>query len=269
MIIDGHVHAAGEFANAETIVHVLDRLGVDKLVLCPSLKNNTQLKTPERISIPGTSGADKYFLLNRLCRLSYRLLLKTQGDGNALVHSLVQQCPQRIVQFYWLDPQEPGSIQQLEGRLTNWAVKGIKLHQACNPFRNDSLEMHQVARFAGETHLPVFIHPYSKQEVRRLIGLVNSYPQTNFIFAHLIGLEIIAGYADSLPNVSYDISGGDVVSLERLAYALKTFGADRLVLGSDEPFGSLEHSLERVQRLDISKAEKKRILGENLWEVIR
>jgi predicted TIM-barrel fold metal-dependent hydrolase len=269
MIIDGYVHAAGQFANAEKIVEVLDKLGVDKLVLCPSLKNNTQLRNLKRISIPVVSSAAKYFLLNRLCRLSYRYLLRDQGDGNPFVHSLVQQCPRRIIQFYWLDPQELGSVEELEDTLKNWDVKGIKLHQACNRFRNDSQEMHQVARLASERDLPIFIHPYSRQEVGRLIDLVSSYPKTNFILAHLIGLEIAADCASNLTNIYYDISGGDVISPERLECALRILGAERLILGSDEPFGSLEGSLARVQRLDISEAQREQVLGENLRALCR
>jgi len=68
MIIDGHTHAAGAFADAGPIAETLDDLGVDKIVLCPSLKNNTQLRTPESLSIPLVGPADKYLLLNRLWR---------------------------------------------------------------------------------------------------------------------------------------------------------------------------------------------------------
>jgi predicted TIM-barrel fold metal-dependent hydrolase len=105
--------------------------------------------------------------------------------------------------------------------------------------------------------------------VGRLIDLTRSYPQTNFIVAHLLGLEIVADYASDLTNIYYDISGGDVISPERLEYALETFGAERLILGSDEPFGSLENSLARVRRLNISEAHKELVLGENLRTLCR
>jgi hypothetical protein len=38
MIIDGHAHAAGVFFSAETLVSVLDELGVDKAVLCQNVR---------------------------------------------------------------------------------------------------------------------------------------------------------------------------------------------------------------------------------------
>lgn len=35
MVIDGHAHACGEFANVEQLIELLDKLGVDKVALCP------------------------------------------------------------------------------------------------------------------------------------------------------------------------------------------------------------------------------------------
>jgi predicted TIM-barrel fold metal-dependent hydrolase len=265
MIIDGHAHAGRAFSDPDRIGETLDRLGVDKVALCPTVKNNTQLRTPEGVSFPVIRAADKYFLANRLLRPLYGLLLRDQGDGNGLVHALARKHPRRILQFYWLDPREGGAIQRLEDALGDWPIRGIKLHQACNRFRNDALEMRRVAQLAGEKQLPIFIHPYSRREVRRLLDLARRYPETRFIVAHLLGLEIASPYAGELTNVYYDISGhDDVITPERLQLALETFGPARLVFGSDEPFLRCADSLARVRSLRIPEADKERILGQNL-----
>ncbi len=270
MIINGHAHAGRAFSDPDRIGETLDRLGVDRVALCPTVKNNTQLRMPEGVSLPLARAADKYFLANRLLRSLYGFVLRDQGDGNALVRALARRHPERILQFYWLDPQEPGSIQRLEDALRDWPIRGIKLHQACNRFRNDGPEMHRVARLAGERQLPIFIHPYSRREVRRLLDLARSYPGTRFIVAHLLGLEVASPYAGELTNVYYDISGhDDVITPERLELALRAFGPTRLVFGSDEPFLRCADSLARVRSLSILEADKKRILGENLVALCR
>lgn len=89
-----------------------------------------------------------------------------------------------------------------------------------------------------------------------IIGLMRSHPQTSFILAHLLGLELVADYADDLPNLYYHTSGGDPITPERLAYALDVFGPERLIVGSDEPFGSLDDSLARIRELPISDTER-------------
>jgi hypothetical protein len=264
MIIDGHVHAAGVFADTAQIATVLDKHGVDKIVLCPSLKNNTRLRAPERIPVPVIKDPDRYFLLNRLCKFSYQFIIRDRGDGNAFVHTLAQQHPARIIQFYWLNPRAPDALQQLDKALVTWPIRGIKLHQACDTFRNDRPEMARVAAFAAEHGLPIFIHPYTKREVVRLVALMRRYPQTNVILAHLMGMEIIADQAPDLPNIYFDTSGGETTSIARLAYALKTFGASRLIFSSDEPFGHFEDSFARIQQLDISETQRAQILGGNL-----
>jgi len=269
MIIDGHVHAAGKFADPAQIEATLEHFGIDKLVLCPSLKNNTDLETPESISLPIVSPADTYFLFNRLCKFSYKYLIKEQGDGNAFVHTLREKLPERIIQFYWLDPMKINVLTELETALQNWHIQGIKLHQACETFSNDSLEMHQVADFSTEYQLPVFIHIYSKPEVSKLVDLARSHPKTNFIIAHFIGMEIIAHQAAHLPNIYCDISGGNVITPERFDLALNTFGADHIIFGSDEPFGNLKISLSRVYNLNITATEKDLILGKNLLALLQ
>ena len=53
--------------------------------------------------------------------------------------------------------------------------------------------------------------------------------------------------------------------------AVDHFGADKIVLGSDTPFGrnNLRRNIERVERLPLSQDEKGRILGLNLAELLR
>jgi predicted TIM-barrel fold metal-dependent hydrolase len=52
--------------------------------------------------------------------------------------------------------------------------------------------------------------------------------------------------------------------------ALRHFGAQKIVLGSDVPYGknNLWLNLERVKALPISDEEKKLILGENLRNLL-
>ena len=50
MIIDAHAHACGEFADPVKLTEVLDKLGVDKIALCPGLKGHTNAPAlPKRI----------------------------------------------------------------------------------------------------------------------------------------------------------------------------------------------------------------------------
>lgn len=273
MIIDAHAHAAGEFANAEKLVELLDKLGVDKVALCPGLKNNTNVWPLPNIPISAVKQHPLYtrYFIRWGVRFSYNLVLRDKGDGNEFVHSLVQRHPDRVIQIYWLDPRKLDFMRKLEDDLEKWSFEGIKLHQACTPFKNDGTEMNQIVEFAGDRQLPLFIHLWSDDEARKLVALANSHPDTDFVLLHLIALEVVAKYAYSLRNIYYDISPYSYISEKRITYAVDTFGADHIVFGSDTPFDkdSLRRVMERVRNMALSDVQKEQILGGNIAELLK
>jgi predicted TIM-barrel fold metal-dependent hydrolase len=272
MIIDGHAHACGEFADVEQLIELLDKRGVDKVALCPGVKNNTSTPRPPDIRISGIKHHPVYwrYFINPYLRFTYQFVFKDQGDGNEFVHSFAQAHPDRIIQIYWLDPRASDFMKKLENDLKEWNIKGIKLHQACTPFKNDSPEMNQIAEFAGEKQLPLFIHLWSKKESRKLVVLANSYPETDFILLHLIGVEIVAKYAQNLTNIYYEISPYSYISEKRIKYAVETLGADHIIFGSDTPFDrdALRSNMERLENMDLSDVQKEQILGENIAKIL-
>jgi hypothetical protein len=106
--------------------------------------------------------------------------------------------------------------------------------------------------------------------VGRFRAWAQRHPQTQFIVAHLIGLEILAPYASQLENVAWDISPAWGSTLERVQWAASVFGAERLTLGSDTPFGrdTLRLNIEKVRKLTLSQPEFDLILGGNMARIL-
>ena len=273
MIIDGHAHACGEFADIDQLVKLLDKLGVDKVCLCPGLKGHTNVPPLPNVPISAIKQHPLYnrYFIHPGIRFNYNFLLKEKQDGNEFVNSLVQKCPDRILQIHWLDPRKSDFMEELGNALKNWDIKGIKLHQACTPFNNGGPEMIQVVKFAGEKNLPLFIHLWSNKEAGKLIALAKEHPETNFILLHLIGLELVAQYARKLTNIYYEVSTYSYISGKRLKYAVETFGSDHIIFGSDTPFDrdALKNNMERIKAMDLSEIQKEQILGKNLQEMLK
>ena len=273
MIIDGHAHAVREFADPEQLVRLLDRCGVDRVALCPGLKNNRDLRNPPNIPTAAVKQHPLYsrFFIQPGIRFAYNYVIKDQGDGNEFVHSLAQKCPDRIVQVYWPDPRKPGFISQLENDLERWDIRAIKLHQSCTPFRNDGAEINQIAQFAGEKQLPIIIHLWSKNEARRLITLAKNHPETRFIILHTMFVETFAEHARNLSNIYIDTSPYSYVRESRIKLAVEIFGADHVVFGSDTPFDkdALSNNLERIKNMDLSHVQREQILGRNIAEILK
>ena len=99
MIIDGHAHAMGEFGDPDLLVNLLDKVGVDKVVLCSG-----GFSSSERPNVPKIK--ESRIVKNRhLIMLSNRFLhsfirykgeVKESDVGNDIVYLFKQKYPDRI-----------------------------------------------------------------------------------------------------------------------------------------------------------------------------
>jgi predicted TIM-barrel fold metal-dependent hydrolase len=273
MIIDGHAHAYGPFADPEKLIPLLNRLKVDKIVLCPGASNNTDppnipIKKPNWfITRPRLIFFSNFFLRH----VHGKKALKDRSIGNDIVYSLRQKFPDRILQFYWVNFQDSNYLTDLQEAYNKMTFHGIKLHQCVIPFKNDSEEMRRTTEFAGEKNLPIFIHLYNPKEARKLFQLARSCPKTNFIIAHCMGLENAIRKAKDLTNLYFDISTFYIISKKRIKKAMAIFGADHVLMGSDSPLGynNLENQLKKIQGMNLSKGDKKKIMGENIADLLK
>jgi predicted TIM-barrel fold metal-dependent hydrolase len=267
MIIDGHAHACGDFLHAENVVRILDANRVDKIVLVPGEKNSAKNYYLPEIA-RAFPARDVVAWTNAVTKLAISMTGAARhiSDGNRYVHSFVQAHPDRIIQFYWVMLHRPNILQEIETHYDEWHFQGIKFHQCWETFTVRSALFEAVADFATRNRLPIFIHTGSKQEVIALIDFIRRHPQTCIIVGHLFGLEFYIQSGLSFENVYFEISSPQLISLLRLNTALRHFGAQKIVLGSDIPYGkdNLRLNIERVRALPISDAEKDLILGENL-----
>ena len=273
MIIDAHAHACGEFADPRKLIDILDKLGVNKVALCPGLKGHTSAPTPPNIPISAIKQHPLYgrYFINPGIRFNYNFLLREKKDGNEYVYSLSEKYPDRIIQIYWLDPRKPDFMTRLTNDFKKWHFRGIKLHQVCTPFKSDGIEINDIARFCEEKRLPLFVHLWSNRETVKLLNVTKKYLGTNFILLHLIGLEDVVKQAEYMNNIYYEISPFSYIKETRLKYAIDNLGADRIVLGSDTPWDkdSLENNIARIGRLNIDSTAKERILGSNIMDILK
>lgn len=271
MIIDGHAHSRGYFYNVDKLISILDELNVDKVVLCPGPKNDNK-----NLSLPNISNIikrrDLMSFMNRIIRFVTSLSHTSNNivTRNELVYSFHQKHPDRIIQFYWVDPNMVDVIKILEKKYNEWNFRGIKLHQCIEIFRNDSPSLQNLVNFAREKSLPIFIHLSSKIEVKRFIKLALKNPNTTFIVAHLIGLEIFKKLTQGINNVYFEISPTPFISKHRIYSAIKRFGSDHIIFGSDTPYGknNLKNNLIKINNMNLTPKQKELILGENIKRLL-
>ncbi len=236
LIIDGHAHASAEFADPKKLNEIMKELNVTKVVLCPGRGADPHYE-PKRPKV-------KQSLLvtnHRILFLSNHLLRRWSKDvadrdvGNEYIFKLRRKMPGKIIQFYWVNFLNENFYSLMFDAYKRMKYQGIKLHQAVIPFDNEGEELEQVAKFAGENNLPIFIHIFSSKEANKLISLARKLPNTNFIIAHLMGLENVIRRGKDLSNIYFDISTYFIISERRIKKAIRYFVADHVFLGSDTP----------------------------------
>jgi predicted TIM-barrel fold metal-dependent hydrolase len=271
MIIDSHAHACGRFLTGENIISELDQNNIQKLVLVPG-----ELNSAKEYFIPNIAKRFPNKDIVRFTNIIIKFVIKATRKlkdiepGNEYVYSLVQNYPERLIQFYWCVLSFPGVIEKLEKDYQQWRFRGLKLHQCWEKFSFRSEIFYNVAKFAEDNNLPIFIHVYSPKDVLELIEFLVQNPKIKIIIGHLFGLEEYIHSQIHFPNTYFEISTPQLVSESRLLKAINYFGPDRILFGSDVPYGQNNQRLniERVKNLDISEVDKDKILGDNMRAIL-
>jgi len=265
MIIDGHAHAAGDYATVESIIAASKRYEIEKVVLCTSPKNNLDLKAPP--NVPFMKSPSSIYFLNRMLRAAYKSF-KDYGDGNKYVSGLRDKIPEIVIQFLWLNPLDPHHMSGLERNIENYKVRGIKLHQAWDAFAIDGSEFNKLAEVARANQLPIFIHLYSKRETWKLLEYAKKHQEVMFIVAHLLGLDIFKDERKSLSNVYFDTSGSERVREKDIQEAIELFGYDHVIFGTDTPYANIGEQINKIERLNLTDKVMEHIFRLNILSIL-
>ena len=272
MIIDSHAHACGNFLNGKGIIEILDKNNVDKVVLVPG-----ELGSDKSYSLPELGNKFPNTDVVLFTNFTTKMIIAVTGsakqieEGNAYVNSLAKEYPERIIQFYWVMLSQSGALEKLEQNYSKYKFQGIKLHQCWESFKVSSEKFNQAVEWAASKELPIFVHLFSKGQVIKLAKYIKEHAKTIFIIGHLFGLERYIEAGINSDNIFFEISTPQLISIHRLRKAIQHFGAQRIVLGSDTPYGqnNLGVNIERIKNLDISNEEKGLILGNNMRVLLK
>ena len=272
MIIDGHAHACGEYLTTQGITDCLDRDNAGKVVLVPGESQSSKTydlpflaeKFPKTNVVRWT---------NSLTKLMIRITGKAAEieEGNHYVYKLARECPDRIVQFYWVTQYIRDFPDELESRYHSWKFKGLKLHQCWENFSVESEFFRTTAGIAGKYDIPLFIHPLNEKQVNLLIKYKQSHRSLKLIIGHLFGVELFTGNARDYENIFFEISSPRLISGLRLKRALNKLGHERFILGSDTPYGrdNLFLNIKRINELPVSQNGKDAILGTTMKYLLK
>jgi len=254
LIIDAHVHIhpdpqgfGGNYdASLGTLMHLLNESSIDKVVVLPIYPKVT----------------------------------------NAFIAEACQEYPDKLIGFASIDPLGgKRAIEQLEEDVSQYNLKGLKLHPRLQNFTLDGSCMIPLLQKAADLDLPIVIDtfPQGMNLVKLspvLLGpIATAVPEAKIIMAHFGGYKLWDALfvAKAHPNIFVDLSYTLLYfqgsSLEKdLGFAIKKLGSHRCIYGSDHPEMELnktfEASLKILNQYQLSSKDMEDILGNTISSLL-
>jgi uncharacterized protein len=176
---------------------------------------------------------------------------------NELVRKAVLKYPDKLLGCVWPNPHEKNAAEKVRIALTEWGFKGIKLHPLFQAFLPNDEIVHPIMEEARRARVPVLIHTgHSPFSLPWSVGeLAENFPDVKIVMLHMgdgHGLYIQAAIntAKRLDNVYLETSAMPMVT--KIREAMDVVGKDRVMYGSDVPFGNPPIEIARATALDLS-----------------
>lgn len=154
--------------------------------------------------------------------------------------------------------------------ILSYNFPGIKLHPDFQRFNIDDPKMLPAYKAVAEAGLFILFHMgddrYDFSNPRRLLNVIEQIPELKCIAAHFGGYRKW-DYAYSVlreANVYFDTSSTlAFLPPEQAADMIRTYGADKMLFGTDFPMWNPVYELERFFALGLSEEENTKILYNN------
>ncbi|MCX8131771.1 MAG: amidohydrolase family protein [Clostridia bacterium] len=192
-----------------------------------------------------------------------------------------------LVSFH---PDLEGKLGVLLESYIKKGAKGIKIHPMAQGFEPIHKRMDEVYEACRETSFPIVFHCGRVSNARlneyadldMILPVIEKYPEVPFILTHMVdgNIEHVLMLAENYKNVYFDTSivitgypsiaavnepswldDGAVVDI------INRIGAERILFGSDYPWGSPNHDIDRFLKMNLTGYQKELILGVNSMKV--
>lgn len=280
MIIDMHTHIFPEKISAD-VIEKLSRVSKSKnfsdgtLNGLKSSMNAAQIKISVILPVATTTKQ-----VEKINNSSAALNEKNFGEG--------------IISFGCIHPDFTNYRAELR-RVKNFGLKGIKIHPVYQDTNLDDVKYLRIIDCAAENDLIVVTHAgldigfpgvvrCSPQMSKKVVEEVGAF---KFVLAHMGGwknwLEVLKILSDTGIFIDTSFSTGKIIpradfqweedelkllDAEKFMEFVKTFGAERILFGTDSPWTSARTSIDFIRNLPLGDAEKEKILGLNAKKLL-
>ncbi|MFI5421731.1 MAG: amidohydrolase family protein [Nitrososphaerales archaeon] len=175
---------------------------------------------------------------------------------NDLVRKAVQKYPDKLVGCIWPDPHDSFASEKVRTALTEWKFKGVKLHPLFQAFLPNDEIVHPIMEEAGKARVPVLIHTgHSPFSLPWSVGeLAENFPDVKIVMLHMgdghgLYIQAAINVAKRYDNLFLETSAMPMAN--KIREAMDVVGKDRVMYGSDIPFGNPSVEIAKATTLDL------------------
>jgi predicted TIM-barrel fold metal-dependent hydrolase len=166
-------------------------------------------------------------------------------------------------------------------RLHAAGIKGIKLHPEYQDFEVNDKRVFKVYEICGALGLIISFHAgYDNAYLHRMNcpprgsrEIAESFPNNKFVFAHMGGDGVFEDVYEYLAGTACQFDTGfigkkGIACKALMSRIIKKHGAEKILFATDTPWMSVRESVDVVDSLDITAAEKDLIFDTNARELL-
>lgn len=241
-IIDAHQHIGScqsfliDTSRAQ-LMDAVKRAGVDKFLLMPFPGNPDPFKENEGIAALRDETKGKVFGITAV---------------NPIVHGIEK------------------TLEEIDRTVKSFDFRAVKIHTIGWSLFPFSPLAEQMIKKAEDLGVPVMVHTGQSLFAKpsHVDAVAKKFPNVTFILAHM------GWVTDAAEAITVGVNNKNVVvetswsTTYDIDYAIKTLGADRVMIGSDLP-SNMSVEIEKIKNLELSATIREKVLGGNAARVFK
>lgn len=193
---------------------------------------------------------------------------------NKFISEEVLAFPDKLIGLGTMHPDSNDLKGDLE-HIKELGLHGVKLHPDIQRFKIDDYRCLKIYELCEKENMPILMHTgdyrFDYSNPNRLVPILDIYKNLTIIGAHLGGwsvwdeaVEKLSGYKNFYVDSSSSLYK---LQIDRATEIIRTYGANRVLFGSDFPVFSPDIELARFMALPLTDDERRMILSENVLKL--
>lgn len=257
-IIDFHTHIYPEAIAEKATKSIQQFYGLEG--------GGTIGKTDVLLERGRTAGIEKYVVLPVSIKADHTRHINEFLLGEAQKHP-------EFIGFGTVHAEQNNIIEEGEFILKN-GLRGIKMHPDTQLFNIDDERLFPLYDYIGDRLIFMFHcgdKRYDYSSPARLRRVLDNFPRLRVVAAHFGGYSVWDKAAEYLKDTDcmLDISSSLMLMDEEQRYKyINTYGADRLLYGTDFPLWDPVREVERFMKLKLTDSEREKIAYKNAERIL-